>query len=84
MTANQLFGLLLVVVSPIPLHFVRKALRTGSVRLGDQVSKSTHHRADEPAAFWFGVALGTCASLVSAQWVCFGQQGLARRLSRIT
>ena len=50
------FALLLIPTGLIPLYFAYRAVKTGTVRFGDQVSKQSYSREESPGSFWFGGA----------------------------
>lgn len=72
------FGWILAAAGLVPFWFAAQALRQGTVRVGDQVSKTTYHRATSPGAFWFGVgfyvALGV-ATIVLGVLAGLGELG---------
>ncbi len=53
------FALLLIPTGLIPLYFAYRAVKTGVVRHGDQVSKQSYTREESPGSFWCGVAFYT-------------------------
>lgn len=53
---NVILGCSLILIGFVPFWFARQAIRTGEVRIGDQVSKTTYRREEDLAAYWFGVS----------------------------
>jgi hypothetical protein len=52
---TMVFGWILAAAGAIPLVLARRALRSGEVKYGDQVSQQRYRRDESPGNFWAGV-----------------------------
>lgn len=75
---DSLLGWTLVIGSIGPFWYTRRALLRGTIEIGDQVSRKTYTRADDPGAFWFGVGFYV---FVGFAMIALGALELAGRLA---